>query len=346
MPTPHRPPATQLLILLALTELCVRVLLRVPGVGAALPCGGEVLALCDLGGYLRWMEEGDYDPDLAHHPRFGHTNLPAPHPDLRVSPEGFRGPSPDPARAGCRVVLLGDSFVFGDEAADHEIFPTLLRQRRPGLDLVNLGVRSFADDQAVLRYREQGAPLRPQVVVLGHTVLMGPRNAWGWLFGPKLLSTVEDGRWVLEEGTLEPPSVRWAALRWTPWTWLLVRAAGQLATGSTQEQGSDWRLTEAILEGFVAEVRATGAVPLVLHLPTIQTHFEADGPFAGEVRALRAWCGRRREVCVDLLPRFEQTWAAGGDTQRGGHWNEVGHQIVADEVGKVIDGSLPCGGPP
>jgi hypothetical protein len=346
VPTPRRPPATLLLILLALTELCVRVLLRVPGVGGALPCGGEVLALCDLGGYLRWMEDGAYDPDLEHHPRFGHTNLPAPNPGLRVSPEGFRGPSPDPRRADCRAVLLGDSFVFGDEATDDEIFPTLLRQRRPGLDLINLGVRSFADDQAVLRYREQGAPLRPQLVVLGHTVLMGPRNGWGWLFGPKLISTLEDGRWVLEEGTLEPPSVRWAALRWTPWTWLLLRAAGQLVTGSTQVQGTEWALTEAILESFVREVEAAGAVAVVMHLPTIEAHFEGDGPFAGEVAALRAWCGRREGVCVDLLPRFEAAWAAGVETQRGGHWNEVGHGIVAEAVEEVVDRWVPCGGQP
>jgi GDSL-like Lipase/Acylhydrolase family len=72
-----------------------------------------------------------------------------------------------PRRRGTRVAAFGDSFVYGNEVANRDAWPTLLERMDSSLDVLNYGVGGYGTDQAFLRYRGEGSRLRPSVIIIG-----------------------------------------------------------------------------------------------------------------------------------------------------------------------------------
>jgi hypothetical protein len=64
------------------------------------------------------------------------------------------------------MLFLGDSFVWGVDAEASERFTDLLRDRLPGLTIVNAGVSGYGTDQEYLWLRRIWPAIQPAVVVL------------------------------------------------------------------------------------------------------------------------------------------------------------------------------------
>jgi len=80
--------------------------------------------------------------------------------------QGFRGPAygPDRRRAR-RLVVLGDSFVWGFGVEEDELFSAVLA-RSTGAEVINAGVSGYGPDQCFLSWQEHRATWRPDEVVL------------------------------------------------------------------------------------------------------------------------------------------------------------------------------------
>lgn len=104
-----------------------------------------------------------------------------------------------------RVLILGDSFVFGSGVDAKERFSDLLKQELPGdVDVVNAGVPGWGNDQELLFYERDLRTLEPDIVVLEFTANNDVVN--NELKGP----LIEEGtkpRFRCVDGvmTLEPP---------------------------------------------------------------------------------------------------------------------------------------------
>lgn len=91
--------------------------------------------------------------------------------------DGFRsGPdratcSRAPAAGVQRIVLLGDSFTYGEELPFEATWGRQLERALAAAgrasEVINLGVGGYGMDQALLRFRRDGAALRPAVVIFG-----------------------------------------------------------------------------------------------------------------------------------------------------------------------------------
>ncbi len=68
-----------------------------------------------------------------------------------------------------RVAAYGDSFVFGSEVNDQNVWSHLLERDHPNIELLNYGVPGYGLDQAYLRYRRTRDRLGAQVVLIGMT---------------------------------------------------------------------------------------------------------------------------------------------------------------------------------
>lgn len=66
-----------------------------------------------------------------------------------------------------RIVAVGCSFTMGEEVADDETWPYLLDDEREDVEFANLAMGAYGLDQALLRLRRDGQPLRPDRVWLG-----------------------------------------------------------------------------------------------------------------------------------------------------------------------------------
>jgi len=89
---------------------------------------------------------------------------------IRINSHGFRGPERDRVKpAGIRrVVVLGNSFVFGAGGVEEEdTFCRRLESMWPRTEVLNMGLFGFSTDQQYLLLREKGIAFEPDLVVLG-----------------------------------------------------------------------------------------------------------------------------------------------------------------------------------
>ena len=80
--------------------------------------------------------------------------------------QGFRGPAWGPGRsAAARLVVLGDSFVWGFGVEEGETFAEVLA-RSTGAEVVNAGVSGYGPDQCLLSWKRHAAGWTPDRVAL------------------------------------------------------------------------------------------------------------------------------------------------------------------------------------
>src|SRR5262245_47270071 len=79
-----------------------------------------------------------------------------------------------------RIVVLGDSFTFGEEVSDTETYPHLLQELLPTVEVINLGVHGYGHDQMLVLFREEGSKYEPSLVVLGFVASDMERNLMGF----------------------------------------------------------------------------------------------------------------------------------------------------------------------
>ncbi|HEY8152622.1 MAG TPA: hypothetical protein VII72_00695 [Myxococcota bacterium] len=87
---------------------------------------------------------------------------------VRQNRHGFRGAEYGFERSDePRIVVLGDSFVWGFGVEDDQIFTSVLeRESDPPIEVVNLGVSGYGTDQELLLWRSLGRRFRPDGVLL------------------------------------------------------------------------------------------------------------------------------------------------------------------------------------
>jgi hypothetical protein len=75
-----------------------------------------------------------------------------------------------------RVLVLGDSFTFGEEVGDGETYPARLERLLPGVELLNAGVGGYGHDQMLLLMREALPRYCPDLVLLSYLESDSVRN--------------------------------------------------------------------------------------------------------------------------------------------------------------------------
>ncbi len=88
--------------------------------------------------------------------------------EVTINDKGFRGPSiPYKRTPGYRrILLLGDSFVWGFGVDFDQTVGERLRALQPNLEVVNLGVSGYSTDQELLLYQQEGVKYRADLVVV------------------------------------------------------------------------------------------------------------------------------------------------------------------------------------
>lgn len=170
--------ASSLVVALVLAELVVRLVVHADddgqrwlGVHRVLPFR---LPIRQIRESARALDDPatvlQYDSDLGWVPRPGAKSRDG---FVEILASGARrtGVEKPDDETALRIVTIGDSFTFGDEVADDETWParleSLLASDGVKADVVNLGVNGYGLDQAVLRFERDGAPLEPDIVILG-----------------------------------------------------------------------------------------------------------------------------------------------------------------------------------
>lgn len=281
------------------------------------------------------------DPELGHCLAPAFEGLGVRHEPLPGgAPCGRRVAAGDASSRGTDIAILGDSHVYGMEAADEAVWTTRLA-RLSGLRVANLGVRAYGTAQAVELYRRYGSRLEPRLVL----VLLCPNDPWDdavyedWLrrkdFPPSFVADELFYRVCRALRLEEHP--------------LACRAAAQFGRLG---------LTAHLLLGRLVALRYGSA-------SMGQLSPESLAPVVGALKELRGLAkGRKlaavlnegwpdearkllqRELRQAEIPLLELSGGKGHRVPLDGHWNDEGHRRTAELVHRFLadEGLLPRSG--
>ena len=85
---------------------------------------------------------------------------------VQTNETGYRSPVIWQAHARKRVLVLGDSYAFGEGVNIEERFDVRMARERPGWSIINLGVMGYGTDQELIAGRDFFDGLRPGDVLI------------------------------------------------------------------------------------------------------------------------------------------------------------------------------------
>ncbi len=260
-----------------------------------------------------------------------------------------------------RVLFVGDSFTYGLYVEDAQSFAVRLgAEHLRDHGIVNLGVNGYGADQMLLMYEAVGRRYRPNVVVMGFYVGGLDRARLRFTYYAKPWFDLDErGALRLHDQPVIAPQTLYdeyvsGSRQIAAWPysflWNTVTASvNRLQTSRRLESPNDapWPLMSALFERFARDVRATGAAPVLLIIPTRPEDFY--GSIDEDVaRLARDDACRLGILPVALAEPFAEAVMRDPQTKlfrersEGGHFTAAGHAIAASELAKALTGESTC----
>ena len=246
-----------------------------------------------------------------------------------------------------RVVVLGDSFTFGEDVDDAETWPHRLEEMLPATEVLNLGVHGYGHDQMLLYLEEEGLKYHPDLVVVGFLPDDMERNLVAFRDYAKPRFVLQDGRLTLRnvpvpspEGVLAREPFRLKFLD------LLSMLGGQYERRTGREQAAMREITLALLDEMNAVAAAAGARIAFAYLPVYGEIDKADPGMTGRERFFFSHWRRGGIQSMYLRPFFLDKMRRGAEFKTYGHWGPLEHQTVAEGVKAYLLEKGLLSGPP
>ena len=275
-----------------------------------------------------------------------------------------------PAPGVLRIATFGDSFTHGDEVANADTWQHQLGRELERCETLNLGVPAYGPGQSLMRFRRRGPALGAHVVFLGYSLdnLRRAINVFRPFLGPSFqfpltkprfqlrddelklvpnpLRSLDDYRRLMREPAVVLPELgrhdhvfarRYGSsafdvlpsVRVTRLVWYAL--ARKLEGSEYAVSHPAFDITFSILKQACEEVRASGAIPIVLFFPADFSAIAAQRAATYEPLAQRL---RNDEERVVDLTDASVSIAGTGDPLRfqlgtWGHYSAAGHRVVA-----------------
>jgi hypothetical protein len=249
---------------------------------------------------------------------------------IATDASGIRGPSGWPDGTGTRLLVLGDSFAFGEGVDLKDRFDTLLQGMLPGLSVVNLGVMGYGPDQEFIRGRRWAQTLRRGDILLlltygndfydlARTRHAGRAKPWLEDRDGRLVEHLPEIGWL---GQLRDRSYIWATLART--------VAQILDRGEDNPRlAESGQLYEKLVLQEAAPLLARGVRVLIVHHGdrVFELPFDLAGVFAATCPQLSGCLAL--DPALTAPPRAEVFLA-------DGHWAAGGHRIAAEQIASYL----------
>jgi hypothetical protein len=226
-----------------------------------------------------------------------------------------------------RVIVLGDSMVFGEGVEEPERFTEQLEAEEPRWRVDNLGMTGFGPDLMLRALEQVGLGLKPQVVILAIYTddfrRVRPEYAGAGFEIPRF--ELQSGRLV----STEYPQRRF---------WKRSRIVAAIRELIWRASGAEWRLNEAILDRFREHAAQAPFKLVLMFLPGT-----VDTPKDVERRTwLRTYAERTGTVFRDFTDPILGQRSESMFIPNNWHLNPHGHLVVAREIRQLLADHVPA----
>lgn len=232
-----------------------------------------------------------------------------------------------------RILILGDSFTFGDEVSDTETYPHYLQEMLPQTEVINFGVHGYGHDQMLIYFEEEGIKYRPDVVILGFVYNDMLRNTMYFKDFAKPQFKLVNEKLVLTNTPVPPPELvlkqEIYRLRFLDLLAILHhKITWRLGIGQAKME----LITKSLLDELIKTTEEVGAIPIFVYLPdALDRHMPPEEEFFTD------YCNVRKIRCMSLRPYFGDNISAGESFKAyGGHWNTKGNFVAAQGIKEYL----------
>jgi len=262
-----------------------------------------------------------------------------------------------------RIVVVGDSFAFGQEVNDEETYAAVLGSSSRDTEVINLGVIGYGIDQMLLTVKGEALKYSPDLIIVAFISDDIERSLVSFRdFAKPLFVFDRSGRLALV-GTPVPPPAVWIANE--PWkskaldTLEILHSDLRRLAGARRAEA--FRLTWMLLKEMARVAGEAHTNILFVFEPSDTEIVLDDRPdlvakdseayesnrayFASRVRGIARFgeklfvdfTEQERVASLNLAPVFRKRHRD-GDTRidKMGHWNKYGHALAAAQIGQKI----------
>ena len=292
----------------------------------------------------------------VYHPLFGWAlkpNLTAyqykNHPPVTSNAHGWRSTRQftyDKPEGIARVVVLGDSFTFGEQARDDETWPACLEQQLDNTEVLNLAIHGYGTDQQLRVLEVQGVKYQPDIVVLGFFVEDIFRNGLAFRDFAKPMYILEDAKLVLTNSPVPRPQQILAQSEGArPLSYMVHFVSHRLAgryppsnLNDVLEKRDLFLVTRAILKRMHEVTTDAQAKLLVVIIPTSLSGSKSSPlaapsqPWLSIELAVEQWAGEIGYAVVNLRPSLAEARQEHGRPVYNDFYHSAFGELVAATV--------------
>jgi len=259
---------------------------------------------------------------------------------LNTNTKGLRGTKDysyekNPAKK--RILVIGDSFTFGDEVNDNETYSYYLQERFPNAEVINMGMHGYGHDQILILLKEEGIKYQPDIVILGFLTEDMSRNILQFRDYAKPKYIIENDQLVLTNSPVptvdETRSRDWLRPRIKD-LWFYIRFNARKKNGKQQLEME--KITRFILKEIATTAQSIGAEPIFVYLPYGQETMSLEENISGE-RYLMETCQTNKTThCFTSRSHFIPKVKAGKTFRTEFHWFAPSHQTIAESISEYL----------
>lgn len=264
---------------------------------------------------------------------------------------GARDYKEDRPRNSKRILVLGDSFVFGWGVRDNETLTAQIESQVPNLEALNLGVPGYGIDQIYLSFLKIGTVFRPDYVFIGiyqEDFWRATRAFTDAGYAKPYFSISRSGHLILhnvpvpERYQLEkdqfPDVILHNPVEKTFLHSVLYRIAKKIIMRWGRDFGildpdlsEEWHLGRAILQQLIMEIRNIGAKPVLTVIPP-KEWLKNSKPTSLQ-KSLKRLSERENVPLIDFTPIFidavSRSKLSDYYIEDEWHWTPKGHELAA-----------------
>jgi hypothetical protein len=259
---------------------------------------------------------------------------------LNTNSKGFRGKRDFPYtknKEKLRILILGDSFTFGDEVSDDETYSYYLQEMLPHTEVINMGIHGYGHDQMLILLKEEGVKYQPDIVILGFLPLDMSRNLFEFRDFAKPRFVLESGQLTLTGTPVPRPE---EILQWD-WTrprmidlYSLMRHKVTKLSGLQKKEMEE--ITAAILTDMIRLIESIHAIPILAYLPRGREITKDIAVTEDEAYMFSICKLNEKAKCFSTKPYFAEKISKGETFKSGGHWEPAGHLTVAEAIKRYL----------
>lgn len=259
---------------------------------------------------------------------------------LNTNSKGFRGKTEYTYykdQDKIRILVLGDSYTFGEEVSDNETYSYYLQEMIPNTEVINLGIHGYGHDQMLLFLKEEGVKYKPDIIILGFIYPDMKRNMVNFRDYAKPKFELKGNKLRLTASPVPSPE------KTIKWDWVRpriidifanIRYKFRLKFGLYEKEKNE--LATAILTEIIAQADSIQAIPIFMYIPLIEEIAISDSTTIGE-KYLTKVCENNEIVkYFSARPYLIEQLYNGVTFKKRGHWGSVGNFAIAEAIKQYL----------